>query len=58
MKDAIIYINNVIPITNLSLKLYMHFIYLLPVKFKYTFAVAWQIPKENSSFCVINFRVV
>ena len=22
-----------------------------PAKFKYTFAVAWQIPKENSSYC-------
>ena len=27
-------------------------------KFKYAFAVTWLIPKENSSYCVLNFRLV
>ena len=29
-----------------------------PVKFKYTFAVVWLIPKENSSYYVLNFHLV
>ena len=29
-----------------------------PAKFKCTFAVAWLIPKENSSYCVLNFHLV
>ena len=28
------------------------------MKFKYTFAVSWLIPKENSSYCVLNFHLV
>ena len=50
-KIKIICINNVIPSANLSVKLDMHFICLSARK--YTVVVAWLIPSENASFCVL-----
>ena len=36
----------------------MSFICQSTLQFKYTFAVAWLIPKENSSYCVLSFHLV
>ena len=52
-KDTIICVNNVIPSTNLLVTLDAFHSLDDPRN-----SVAWLIPKENSSYCVLNFHLV
>ena len=56
-QDTIICENNVIPGTNVSVKLDMHFIHSTTREIHIYITVAWLIPKENSSYCVLNVHL-